>query len=314
MKPLGNDRYGAAFVPPAPGRYVYGVTAWVDHFESWRHELERRVDADDIRSAALAGAELIEAAAGRAEGADVKTLADWGARLRAGAGKASADARALQALALDETLAEVAARYPDRSRAATFPLELPLVADRERARFSTWYELFPRSASGVPGRHGTFRDVEARLPYVAELGFDVLYLPPIHPIGRDKRKGTNNSLSPQAGRRRQPVGDRRGRRRPQGHPARARHARGFPPPGAEGAREHGIEIALDIAFQCAPDHPYVSEHPEWFRTVPTAASSTPRIRRRNTRTSIRSTSRARTGDALWARARRACSTSGSARG
>ncbi|HUJ88284.1 MAG TPA: alpha-1,4-glucan--maltose-1-phosphate maltosyltransferase [Burkholderiales bacterium] len=267
MKPLGNDRYGAGFVPPAPGRYCYGVTAWVDHFESWRHELERRVEADDIRSAALAGAELIEAAAGRAEGADMKTLADWGARLRAGAGKASADARALQALALDETLAAVAARYPERSLAATFPLELPLVADRERARYSSWYELFPRSASPTPGRHGTFKDVEARLRYVAELGFDVLYFPPIHPIGREKRKGKNNSLTPGPDDVGSPwaIGAREGG-----------HKDILPELGTiedfrrlvGKAAEHGIEIALDIAYQCAPDHPYVSAHPEWFRTRP----------------------------------------------
>ena len=254
-------------MPPAPGRYCYGVTAWVDHFESWRHELERRVEADDIRSAALAGAELIEAAAGRAEGADMKTLADWGARLRAGAGKASADARALQALALDETLAAVAARYPERSLAATFPLELPLVADRERARYSSWYELFPRSASPTPGRHGTFKDVEARLRYVAELGFDVLYFPPIHPIGREKRKGKNNSLTPGPDDVGSPwaIGAREGG-----------HKDILPELGTiedfrrlvGKAAEHGIEIALDIAYQCAPDHPYVSAHPEWFRTRP----------------------------------------------
>src|SRR5512146_689377 len=267
MKPLGNDRYGAAFVPPAPGRYFYGVTAWVDHFESWRHELERRIEPDDIRSAALAGAELIEAAAGRAADKDLKALLDWAARLRAGAGRKSGDARALQALALDETLAETAARYPDRSRAATFPLELPLVADRERARYSTWYELFPRSASSEPGRHGTFRDVEARLPYVAELGFDVLYFPPIHPIGREKRKGKNNSLAPRPDDVGSPwaIGAKEGG-----------HKDILPELGTiedfrrlvSKAAEYGIEIALDIAYQCAPDHPYVKAHPEWFRIRP----------------------------------------------
>jgi starch synthase (maltosyl-transferring) len=267
MKPLGNDRYGAGFVPPAPGRYVYSVTAWVDHFESWRHELERRVEADDIRSAALAGAELIEAAAGRAPERDAKALRDWAAGLRAGAGRASGDARALQALALDETLAEVAARYPDRSLAATFLLELPLVADRERARYSAWYELFPRSASNVAGKHGTFRDVEARLPYVAELGFDVLYFPPIHPIGRARRKGRNNSLSPAAGDVGSPwaIGAKEG-----GHKdilAELGTLEDFRRL-VKKAADYGIEIALDIAYQCAPDHPYVGAHPGWFRIRP----------------------------------------------
>jgi len=267
MQLLNNDRYLGTFVPPSPGRYLYSVTAWVDHFESWRHELERRVEADDIRSAALAGAELIEAAAARAADRDLKTLLDWAAKLRAGAGKKSGDARALQALALDEAAAGVAARYPDRSLATSYPLELPLVADRERARHSTWYELFPRSASPEPGRHGTFSDVEARLPYVAELGFDVLYFPPIHPIGREKRKGKNNSLAPGPDDVGSPwaIGAREGG-----------HKDILPELGTiedfrrlvKKAAEHGIEIALDIAYQCAPDHPYVKAHPEWFRFRP----------------------------------------------
>ena len=267
MKPLGNDRYRAAFVPPAPGCYTYGATAWVDHFESWRHELERRVEADDIRSAALAGAELIEAAAARSADKDLKALLDWAARLRAGARRKSGDTIALQALALDQTLAEVASRYPDRSLAAAFPLELPLVAERERARYSTWYEMFPRSASDEPGKHGTLRDVEARLPYVAELGFDVLYFPPIHPIGREKRKGRNNSLDPSVDDVGSPwaIGAKEGG-----------HKDILPELGTiedfrrlvKKATGHGIDVALDLAYQCAPDHPYVKAHPEWFRIRP----------------------------------------------
>jgi starch synthase (maltosyl-transferring) len=267
MQLLNNDRYLGGFVPPSPGRYFYTVTAWVDHFQSWRHELERRVEAEDIRSAALAGAELVEAAAGRAADKDAKTLLDWATRLRAGAGRKSGEANALQALALDETLAGVAERYPDRGLAGSFALELPLVAERERARYSAWYELFPRSASPEPGRHGTFRDVEARLPYVAELGFDVLYFPPIHPIGREKRKGKNNSLDPAPDDVGSPwaIGA-----------AEGGHKDFLPALGTiedfrrlvKKAAELGIEIALDIAYQCAPDHPYVKAHPEWFRFRP----------------------------------------------
>jgi starch synthase (maltosyl-transferring) len=268
MQLLNNDRYFGSFVPPSPGRYLYTVTAWVDHFESWRHELERRVEAEDIRSAALAGAVLIEAAAARAaDNRDMKALLDWAAKLRTGAAKKSGDARALQALALDEALAGVAARYPDRALATTYPLELPLVADRERARYSTWYELFPRSAAAEPGRHGTFKDVEARLAYVAELGFDVLYFPPIHPIGREKRKGRNNSLAPEPDDVGSPwaIGAKEGG-----------HKDILPELGTiedfrrlvKKAAAHGIEIALDIAYQCAPDHPYVKAHPEWFRFRP----------------------------------------------
>jgi starch synthase (maltosyl-transferring) len=266
MRFLGNDRWRGSFVVDALGRYRYTVTAWVDHFLSWHHDLTRRVDPEDIRIAALVGAELVEGAAKRAEkharGADGKRLADWAARLRAGG-----EAPALKSLGLDEELLELANRYPDRSLALTYPTEFPLVVDPERARFSAWYELFPRSASPTPGAHGTFRDVEARLPYVSELGFDVLYFPPIHPIGRERRKGKNNSLSPTPEDVGSPwaIGAAEG-----GHKAlhpqlgtladfRRLVAR---------ARELGIEVALDIAFQCAPDHPYIREHPAWFRWRP----------------------------------------------
>ncbi len=262
MEFLGNDRWRGSFVVDSLGRYRYTVTAWVDHFLSWLHDLKRRVDPEDIKIAAQVGAELIDGAARRATGADRKQLADWAARLRAGG-----EAPALKTLGLDEALGELAKRYPDRSLALTYPVELPLVVDRERARYSTWYELFPRSTSPVAGEHGTFRDVEARLPYVAELGFDVLYFPPIHPIGREKRKGKNNSLAPTPEDVGSPwaIGAAEG-----GH--KALHPQlgtleDFRRVVAR-AREFGIEVALDIAYQCAPDHPYVKEHPKWFRWRP----------------------------------------------
>lgn len=190
MAPLGNDRWRGAFTVSAPGRYRYTVTAWVDGFLSWRHDFARRVEADDLRSAAHAGADLIDGAARRAGGEDGLRLAQWSALLRA-----PDSVEALRALALNEELAAVAMRHPDRSLATTHPVEFPLVVDRERARFSTWYELFPRSCAGSPGVHGTLRDTIDRLPGIAEMGFDVLYLPPIHPIGRERRKGRNNALA-----------------------------------------------------------------------------------------------------------------------
>jgi starch synthase (maltosyl-transferring) len=267
MKPLGNDVWEAAFSPPALGRYVYTAVAWVDPFESWRSEMTRRVDPDDVRIASQVGALEIAAAAGRAEGVDKTALQRWATELDAVAATPGADAVALKALALDEELAETARRHPDRRHEAQYPVELPLVADRERARFSTWYELFPRSAGTEPGAHGTFKDVEARLPAIAAMGFDVLYFPPIHPVGRVQRKGPNNKLvsgpedvgSPWA------IGAAEG-----GH----KHilpALGTPEDFRQllaRAAEHGLEIALDIAFQCAPDHPYVKEHPDWFRWRP----------------------------------------------
>lgn len=262
MAPIGNDRWRASFTPDRLGRHRYTVSAWVDPFLSWRHDFARRVEAEDLRIAALAGAALIEAAAERAAEPDRGRLADWAAVLRGATSAAEA-----RAIALDAALGELAASYPDRRFAATFPVELPLVVDRERARFSTWYELFPRSTAAEPGRHGTFRDLEARLPYVAQMGFDVLYLPPIHPIGRARRKGRNNAVVAGPGDVGSPwaIGAAEG-----GHIAI------HPELGTledfrrlvAAARDHGLELALDIAFQCAPDHPYVAAHPEWFRRRP----------------------------------------------
>ena len=263
MKLRQNDIWQAEFTPPRAGRYRYTVWAWVDHFESWRHELERRDDAADIRMALQVGRALIDEAAARAAGSDAAILAEWSAQLRAAG--ADGEPSAQKALALDDARAAIVARHADRSLAAT--AELELVADRKRAGFSSWYEMFPRSAATEPGHHGTFRDVEARLPYLAGMGFDVLYFPPIHPIGRINRKGTNNTLtagpedvgSPWA------IGA-----------AEGGHKDILPQLGTleefrrllAQARELGIEIALDVAFQCAPDHPYVKAHPQWFKHRP----------------------------------------------
>jgi starch synthase (maltosyl-transferring) len=264
MAPLGSDRWRGSFVAQCVGRYEYTVTAWVDHFLSWRHDFARRVDGEDLRVAALVGAGLIEGAAQRAKADDRRRLTGWAAKL-----KATADAQALKTVGLDEELAAVARRHPDRRYATTFPVKHPVVVDRERARFSSWYEMFPRSASSEPGRHGSFRDCEARLPYVAKMGFDVLYFPPIHPIGRVNRKGANNALAAATADVGSPwaIGSAEG-----GHTAlhselgTIEDFRRL----AASAQAHGMELALDIAFQCAPDHPYVEAHPQWFRWRPDA--------------------------------------------
>ena len=261
MLPLGNDRWRGEFTVPRLGRYRYTVTGWADPFLSWRSEFARRADAD-LPAAAKVGSLLLARAANRAAAEDAARLRLAGQQLARAAAPEE-----LRRLGLSEEMAALASRYPDRRASAIYDRELVVVVDRERARFSSWYELFPRSTSPQPGRHGTFRDVEARLPYVAEMGFDVLYLPPIHPIGHSHRKGPNNVLaagpddvgSPWA------IGSSEG-----GH--KAVH----PDLGTledfrrltTSARSHGIEIALDIAFQCSPDHPWVSEHPEWFRARP----------------------------------------------
>ncbi len=262
MQSLGNDRWRGTFVVDALGSYRFTVTAWVDSFLSWRRDFSLRLDAEDLRVAARVGAELIDATAQRATGEDARCLARWAVTLRAEQG-----ASALSTIVLDPELASLVTRYPDRSLATVHGPELAVSVDRARARCGAWYEMFPRSCGPTPGTHGRFADCIARLSYVAEMGFDVLYLPPIHPIGRVQRKGRNNTLetvpedpgSPWA------IGAAEG-----GHTAihpmlgtlddfRRLVAR---------CQDFGLEVALDIAFQCAPDHPWVKSHPEWFRWRP----------------------------------------------
>jgi starch synthase (maltosyl-transferring) len=265
MRAQSNDVWSAEFTPPQPGRYQYTVTAWVDHFESWRHELERRQDKSDIRVALEVGAALIDESAARAKGSDAAILVDWSGQLRDLLKDPAADVAALRAVALDAARATIHARYSDRSLAVSSTLEL--IVDRKRAAFSSWYELFPRSTAAESGQHGTFKDVETRLPYLAEMGFDVLYFPPIHPIGKVNRKGTNNSLRAKPGDVGSPwaIGSAEG-----GHKAILKQLGTFEDFDRllKVARALDIEIALDLAFQCAPDHPYVKEHPAWFKHRP----------------------------------------------
>jgi starch synthase (maltosyl-transferring) len=263
MEPLGNDRWQGTFPVATIGRYLYTLEGWVDRFLSWRRDLSKRIDAgQDVAIELVVGAELVAAAAARASGADQRQLRGWADRLTG-----SQPISVRQALALDEDMLALVHRYPDRGSATRYSLELGIWVDRERARYSTWYELFPRSASLDPGRHGTLADCAARLPYAAEMGFDVVYLPPIHPIGTSFRKGPNNSLAPGSDDPGSPwaIGA------PQGghdsiHPALGDFDDFDRLVGR--AAELGIEIALDLAFQCTPDHPYVTDRPSWFRHRP----------------------------------------------
>jgi starch synthase (maltosyl-transferring) len=265
MEALPNDVWCAKFTPPLPGRYRFTVIAWVDHFESWRREFERREDRSDILMALQAGAALIDEAAVRAAGGDAPVLKDWSSQLIEISKDSTADVTVQKALALDPARAAIVARYSDRSFAASMALEL--IVDRKRAAFSSWYELFPRSAALTPAVHGTFKDVEKHLPYVAQMGFDVLYLPPVHPIGRINRKGANNSLTSKPDDVGSPwaIGSAEG-----GHKDILPQLGTFEDFDAllKAARALDIEIALDIAFQCSPDHPYVREHPQWFKHRP----------------------------------------------
>lgn len=261
MEPLGNDRWRASFRVQELGRYRYTVLGWIDHFKTWSRDLGKRVEAgQDVSVDLLIGAELVEGARRQATQVHAEWLSTFTEALRAGEAEGARQA-------LSPELTRLMSICGERRDATTYDKELGVVVDRERARFGAWYELFPRSASTLPGRHGTFKDLEERLAYVAAMGFDVLYLPPIHPIGRSFRKGPNNSTvvgqedpgSPWA------IGS-----------AEGGHKSVHPELGTLGdfrhlmacAAQHGIELALDIAFQCAPDHPYVTEHPEWFRRRP----------------------------------------------
>ncbi len=261
MLALGNDRWRAAFSVDRIGVWHYQIRAWIDRLATWRGEFSRRVDAADLSVAAQTGADMIAAAAQRADAGARSRLDAWAAQLRE-----RRPAIALRALALDAELLALAQLHQDRGSVAAGP-DLRVTVDRERARFSTWYELFPRSAGTVPGTHGTFDDVRQRLAYIAGMGFDVIYLPPIHPVGRVRRKGANNAATAAPGDVGSPwaIGSAEGGHKAV-HPALGTHADFRRLLAAAGAL--GIEIALDIAYQCAPDHPYVTGHPQWFRWRP----------------------------------------------
>jgi starch synthase (maltosyl-transferring) len=263
MREETKDRWEAGFSVERLDRCEYTVEAWIDAFGSWRERLTKKHQADhDVRSELLEGAELVRQAAGRAAARDASWLEEQAGLL---GGEAPAASRVT--FALSEELRERVAMYPDRGRATRHAPILEVRVERERARSGAWYEFFPRSCGPEPGRHGTFRDAEERLAHAAEMGFDVIYLPPIHPIGRTNRKGPNNA--PEAG----PddpgspwaIGADEG-----GHKAIHPQLGGLADFDrfVEKARDLHLEIALDLAFQCSPDHPYVEEHPEWFYRRP----------------------------------------------
>jgi len=254
MEPLVNDRWRGSFAVTELGRYHYTVLTWVDRFRSWKRDLAKKLQADqEVSVELLVGARLITEASHRAARPDRRKMGEWASILQ------STEAQ----LALGEELPEFMDKYPDKRFASTYPKELVVAVDGEKARFSTWYEMFPRSCAAGSGSHGTFKNCEARLPYIAAMGFDVLYLPPIHPIGHTHRKGRNNSPVANSDDPGTPwaIGSQEG-----GH--KCVHTLEDFQSFVAKAREYHVEIALDIAFQCSPDHPYVEEHPEWFRWRP----------------------------------------------
>jgi starch synthase (maltosyl-transferring) len=259
MRHVDNDQWSGAFTLASIGRYRYTVEALAEPFRSWLVDLEKRhAGGQDLASALGEGLALIHAAAGRATaGPDRAALTAYAERIE----RAPAAAAAV-AVAAEPALAAMMARYLDRSEATWAERELEVVVDPERARFAAWYEFFPRSGMS-PDRSATFKEARAQLARAAAMGFDVVYLPPIHPIGRAHRKGRNNALVAAADDPGSPwaIGSADG---------------GFtavhPDLGTledfdrfvEAARRLGLEVALDFAIQCSPDHPWVKEHPEWF--------------------------------------------------
>jgi len=257
MRHVDNDRWAGRFTLDAVGRWVFTIEALPDPFQSWLADLGKRLDAgQEVSSDLLEGAALVRAAARRARGPDARELRDAAQRLaRPGQPDAAVET------ARDGRLASLMQATLDRTNATWSEREYEVVADVERARFAAWYEMFPRS--GVPGRHATFKDAEAQLPRIARMGFDVVYLPPIHPIGRTHRKGRNNALAAAPGDPGSPwaIGGEAG-----GHTAVHPELGTLDDFDRFVARAHslGLEVALDFAIQCSPDHPWTREHPEWF--------------------------------------------------
>ena len=266
MRPLGNDRWRAELPVTRLGFHLFTIHAWVDHFLTWHRDLKKRVDGgtseEELRVQLLIGLEHLRAAAARANPRDRRKLAAFVDNLESDASVVEQ----IEDLWSDDLLA-LMWRNAERRFVTELPEPLRIEVDRPRAAYSTWYELFPRSTATEEGSHGTFRDVETLLPRIARMGFDVLYLPPIHPIGTTFRKGRNNKVVAEAEDPGSPwaIGGEEG-----GH--KATHPQLGTVDDFERlvhrARELGIDVAMDIAFQASPDHPYVKEHPDWFLLRP----------------------------------------------
>jgi starch synthase (maltosyl-transferring) len=252
-----NDRWGGSFVPDQPGRHVYAIEAWTDEFATWRHgfELKQKAGAD-LTLEAIEGAGMLTKAQAGGNGAAAVILRQCEDFLQTG------DTAPLLTAELKDAMAESQLR-PDLTRSQLFPL----MVDRPRARAGAWYEMVPRSQGRTPGQHGTFEDCIARLPDIAAMGFDVVYLTPIHPIGHTNRKGRNNAVTAAEGDPGSPyaIGGAEG-----GHDAvhpelgTLEDFRGF----VSACKQLELEVALDFAVQCSPDHPWLQQHPQWFKRRP----------------------------------------------
>lgn len=264
MRDLGNDEFSGQFLPARIGQYEYRIAAWVDRFRNWHVGFVKKSDSGDPKISVEVdiGCKLVKQVAGNAAGADARQLRQWTEFLEDPAG----DLLDKVALARSSEFYEMVRKYPDRSLQNTSPC-YQLIVEREKAYFSTWYEFFPRSCANDVTRHGTFKDAETRFPEISRMGFNVVYFPPIHPIGREFRKGKNNALVAAEGDVGSPwaIGSAEG-----GH--KSLHAELGTMEDFKNlilqAELNGLEVAMDIAFQCAPDHPYVKQHPTWFKWRP----------------------------------------------
>lgn len=263
MQFVENDKWTATVTLTKLGIYQFQVTGWIDKVSTWQADLKKRYAAgQDVTIDLQIGIELASRILATAGGKNKDAVNEWIKAL-----KAAKDADSQVKIAIDESFAKLARKCRDKNIVTFSDTIYEIIVETKLAGFSTWYELFPRSAAAEPGRHGTFNDVIALLPRLSRMGLNVLYLPPVHPIGQTHRKGRNNSLQATSDDPGSPwaIGNKQG-----GHKAIHKELgsiKDFKKLVAEG-KKHGIEIALDIAFQCSPDHPYLKEHPEWFRWRP----------------------------------------------
>jgi starch synthase (maltosyl-transferring) len=263
MQPLGNDEFEATYRSDTIGLFEYEIAGVVDHYGSWYEGFQKKhAEGVPVDVECRIGAELLEQAADRADARHTGQLREWAAHLA----DSSADIETRISLAYSRHVAGVARSYPQRAWESTSPRSLMLI-ERELAAFSAWYEYFPRSCVGDGLTHGSFKDAAKRLPEIRDMGFNIVYFPPIHPIGREFRKGKNNTLTPSPDDVGSPwaVGAKEGGHKSI-HPALGtlKDFQHF----LDEAEMRGMEVALDIAFQCAPDHPWVKDHPQWFRWRP----------------------------------------------
>lgn len=262
MIEISNDEWKGHFITSKPGEYEYAVTAWIDHALTWHHGFVKKVDAGENVSVELKiGAEFLRRIAKKSGVADKQFCLETAIILESE--EHYTEAIAIAKGSRIEDLLEAIPLRDNESMSEVYPL----VVERKKASFSTWYEFFPRSASPDPKRPGTFKDCIELLPHVAGLGFDTLYFPPIHPIGVSHRKGKNNSTTSKPGEPGSPwaIGSELG-----GHKSINPELGTIDDFRAlvKAAKSKGIEIALDLAYQCSPDHPYVKEHPQWFKWRP----------------------------------------------